>query len=378
ERLSSVFMPKRERTEGNAQQVVFPYEEKIRMSGLQSPASSRAKMPELVVCAALNVSDSVVPPGRAADTFTFTKSEVGSPATGYVATTDFEDRAGHTPLTLPAMVAISGAALSPSMGHMTRPWARFALAVLNVRLGVWVPNPLRLDDIPKAKGLVPGSFLNGLARGWYEPGPLYVLFEALGRNTLKRRFVYITDGGHWENLGLVELLRRRCTRIVCLDAAGDSLSSFNTLAEAAALARSELQVDIEIKPVPDLLPDDSGFSPQGHVVGDITYPDGLKGKLVFVKAAMSADAPWDVKAYHATHPQFPCEGTMDQFFDDAQFRAYQALGAHAATGAVTALEALDPPAPADEQGDEEVIAVDEILLDGLGVGPDGAFLFGLI
>ena len=342
ERLSSVFMPERV-PDGDGQRVTFPYEKTIKMSRLHSPDTDKARMPELVVCAALNISDPVVPPGRGADTFTFTAQHVGCPATGYVPTAEFEGHAGHTPLSLPAMVAISGAAVAPSMGHMTRPWGRFAMAVLNMRLGVWVPNPRRLDAMPVL--LTDGSrwdkLRNQLVRGWYEPGPLYVLREALGRNNLKRRFVYVTDGGHWENLGLVELLRRRCTRIICFDAAGDSLDSFNTLAEAIALARSELQVDVDLTSLAPLVPGEDGYSQSDQVVAKFTYPDGLVGDLIFVKAALPIDAPWDVKAYAKKFPKFPCQGTLDQFFDDGQFRAYQALGAHAGENVVATLKALD-------------------------------------
>ena len=52
---------------------------------------------------------------------------------------------------------------------------------------------------------------------------------------------------HYENLGLVELLRRGCTEIYCLDASGLSAdgAEFESLGEAITLARSELGVEIE-------------------------------------------------------------------------------------------------------------------------------------
>ena len=350
ERLSSVFMMRRRwATEDRRVMEVeeIPYESEVRMSDMAAArADGAAKMPELVICATLNVSERVVPPGRAGESFTFSPTESGSVFTGYHPTSELERHAGAAPLTLPAMIAISGAAVAPSMGRMTRGWARFVLAVLNVRLGVWIPNPTRWDRLPVAEHrLAPDERRRGLGRlrsilvrGWKEPGPLYVLYEAFGLNTLNRDFVYVTDGGHWENLGLVELLRRRCTEIVCFDAAGDDLDHFTTLGQAMALARAELQVEIDIDPVRDgLKPGESGFSETDNVRGTIRYPDGTEGILVFVKAAMAADAPWDVKAYRDSHPGFPCEGTLDQLFDDGQFQAYQALGAAAGRHAVTTL-----------------------------------------
>src|SRR5213593_1030025 len=78
------------------------------------------------------------------------------------------------------------------------------------------------------------------------PSFLYVFREALGLNDVRRKFVYVTDGGHWENLGLVELLRRGCGRIICMDAAGDDLGKYFALSDAMALARSDLGVEIDI------------------------------------------------------------------------------------------------------------------------------------
>ena len=281
----------------------------------------------------------------------------------------------YASVTVPAAMAISGAALSPSMGKMTRSWLRLLLALFNVRLGVWVPNPARLieragavtrragrvseaelDEVrcALASGRRPGGLPAGedvdpvdrlallskprglwgsIRRGWAEPGLLYLLYEGTGRNSLDRDYVYVTDGGHWENLGLVELLRRGCTRVYCFDAAGDDLETFNTLGEAVALARSELGVEVIVDPVAGgLFPDPEldGYSRTDVVVGAIKYPNGVDGVLVFAKAAMPVDAPWDVKAYRGRDRRFPSHSTGDQFFNDEQFESYRALGAHAA------------------------------------------------
>ncbi len=304
-----------------------------------------ARLPNLVVCAAVNVSRDV-PPGRLAASFTFERDYSGGPLTGYVPTRLLERTTGGGRLTLPAMMAISGAGVAPSMGKMTRAWARLLLSLFNARLGVWLPNPLHQGSVGprrirrlRASGSEPSPdeddrLGTGSRRG--RPGISYVLRESLGLNDLGRPFLYVTDGGHWDNLGLVELLRRGCGQILCFDAAGDDLRHFDMLSDAIALARSDLGVRIDID-VDPLRPGDDGLSPSDHCRGTITYPDGTAAVLVFAKAAMAKDAPQDLKAFREHDPRFPTNSTLDQFFDDRQFESYRALGAHAAAGAVRSL-----------------------------------------
>jgi hypothetical protein len=347
ERLASAFVGKRQVDRRNNRAFLGygqpPWKDAILFSKLAEGEAS-AKLPNLIVCAALNASQDV-PPGRLAASFTFEKDYSGGPLTGYVPTKRMEEAAGKGVLTLPAMMAISGAALSPSMGKMTIPWLRPLLAIFNARLGVWLPNPL-LDHSVGARGVrrikrridpTPPSFGTALPKvtKWQRPGTLYVLREALGLNHLHRRFVYITDGGHWENLGLVELLRRGCGEILCFDAAGGDIYHFHTIAEAITLARSDLGVEININLTP-LRPVD-GVSPADHVTADILYPDGTTGVLVFAKAAMASDTPEDLRDYREQDPRFPSHSTSDQLFNDRRFESYRALGAHAAEGAVDSL-----------------------------------------
>jgi hypothetical protein len=153
--------------------------------------------------------------------------------------------------------------------------------------------------------------------------------------------VYVTDGGHWDNLGLVELLRRGCTQILCFDAAGDDLTHFHTLSEAIALARSDLGVEINID-VSDLTATD-GFSASDHVKGTFIYPDGTPGDLIFAKAAITHLTPLDVQTYREVDRKFPTDPTSDQLFNDARFEAYRGLGRHAALGGAEMLELVRVP-----------------------------------
>ena len=329
----------------------LPWSEPVKLSEAVV-GDKHAKMPKLVICAAVNLSKDV-PPGRGASSFTFDADYCGGPMTGYVRTRDLE-KAAPVATTMPAMMAISGAAVAPSMGKMTRPSLRFLLAVFNVRLGVWLPNPMQADwrtasqtkltdqELGESRGEPlegNGAAIAALPKQPYKrPGFEHVFLEALGLNTLNRKFVYVTDGGHYDNLGLVELLRRGCGQILCFDAAGDDIWHFNTLSEAIALARSELGVIINIDCAP-LKPPAEGpaWSPSDHVVGKITYPDGKQGVLIFTKATVTADSPQDVKSYQERDSKFPNHPTTDQFFNDERFEMYRSIGTLAAEHAVTAL-----------------------------------------
>lgn len=311
-------------------------------------------MPRLVVCAAVNVADDVVPPGRFAGSFTFEQDFSGGPLTGYVRTSALQEAAGDGVLTLPAMMAISGAAFSPLMGRTTRPGWRVLFALFDVRLGVWLPNPRCLggyltareirryepspDDLalpltPRAqsRGAIHRFQKPGPPRRWYRPGWSYALREAFGLNSLHLPYVYVTDGGHFENLGLVELLRRGCTQIICFDASEDGKQPLTALGQAIALARDELGVDISIdtKPIwPGSAhdPSDSRLAQSMVAQGTVTYPNGRKGRLIFVKNHLPVDAPRDVLSYAETDHNFPFDTTLNQFFDDQRFDAYRELG----------------------------------------------------
>jgi hypothetical protein len=343
-----------------------PWRIPLSFSKVRDHSGVGAKLPKLVVCASVNASDESIPLGRNAGPFTFEQDYSGSPLTGYLPTRDLEAAAGEEVLTMPAMMAIAGAALSPTMGKMTRPAMRLLMALFNVRLGVWLPNPCWLDSLSAADCRRGYPRKSAASRGpdvrLRRPGMLYILREALGLNSLRQRYVYITDGGHFENLGLVELMRRGCGQIVCFDAAGDDLTHFHTISEAIALARSDLGVEIKID-LKDLMPGANevgndisfrdakpgpkeeskskpkakGVSKSDHVSASIRYPNGETGILVFAKAAMSKDAPQDARAFQEVDPDFPHHSTADQFFDERKFESYRGLGAHAARGCVDVL-----------------------------------------
>jgi hypothetical protein len=311
------------------------YQMPVRLSETSPPG-----FPKLLICAAANVDNrKVTPPGLTALSFVFDRDELGYYGEGArVKTVDYEAWTQQgvgdfsSTVTLPAAVAMSGAALSPEMGHMTRRWLRALMAIGNVRLGVWVPNPRRMGDTKR----------------WWQirapkgPGPArphHLFSELLGLDPFDRRYLYVTDGGHWENLGLVELLRRRCRVIWCFDAAGDHVGAYHTLGESLALARSELNIEVDIDPTS--IRSDGCQLPANQcesdfAVGTIHYGDGKEGTLIYVRAAVTPDAPWDVLSYADANPSFPTDPTLHQLYTYDRFDAYHALGRSAARHAVDA------------------------------------------
>jgi hypothetical protein len=315
-----------------------------RLVPLSDTAHPEGAWPTLVVCAAANISDpGATPPGRNVTSFTFSAHSVGGPLVGGAPTKQFEkamcgrkvdpgwtlsaeERDRRTvrrlrDFSLPGAVAMSGAAISPSMGKLTRRPLRFLLALANIRLGVWVPNPRWVMGTDKKQ------------RKWFgRARPSYLLRELIGRNRVDARYLYVTDGGHYENLGLVELLRRGCNEIYCIDASGGE--AFDVLGDAIALARSELGVEIDIAP-DRLFPDQkTDIADATAIKGSFRYANGFEGVLIYARNVMVASAPWDVQARHKLDPRFPHNSTADQLYTDQKFEGYRKLGELAGDHAV--------------------------------------------
>ncbi len=357
-----------------------------------SPPFEDRQWPTLIVCAAANVSDpGAAPPGRGVTSFTFTAAEMGGPLVGGVETQFFETKlpkGRQRDFTLPAAVAMSGAAVSPSMGKLTRPSIRFLMAMANVRLGVWVPNPRRMESFVRMRS----ALWRGVAQGfpeqgraalnpsWFEQGrrgqavsrakrktpstmprptPIYLVKELLGWNSVNDKFLYVTDGGHYENLGLVELLRRGCRSIYCFDASGGK--PLAQLGDAIALARSELGVEIEFSDdeLAKVRENKKGIARRSCATGTLKYTrshPAVMGTIVYVPTVMTAKLPWDVHALKQEDPEFPHHSTLDQLFTDQKFEAYRMLGYCGAQHAMKAMDSAHdaiPVAPGGDPGEQD-------------------------
>ena len=217
-------------------------------------------------------------------------------------------------------MAISGAAASPSMGYQSSGSLAFLMTVFNVRLGWWLGSP-RLD-------------------AWRESGPgwglNYLLTELFGLTNDRRKYVYLSDGGHFENLAIYELVRRRCLLIVACDAEQDGDMTFGGLGNAIRKCRTDFGVEVDID-VSRLRKDPkTGVSLEHCAVGTIRYPDHngsgpVTGTLVYIKSSITGDEPTDVLEYRSRNTAFPHQTTADQFFDESQFESYRKLGYHIGT-----------------------------------------------
>ena len=319
-----------------------PYDKVLKLSECQP-----AHWPQLRICAAANITSlGVTPPGRRASSFVFSSSRIGGPIIGDAPTQHYEEALGPRvrDLTLLSAVAMSGAAVSPAMGKLTIGPLRFLLAIGGVRLGVWLPNPRWVDKWKSERGMFA-----------YRPRVTYLAKELFGLDSVDDRFLYVTDGGHFENLGLVELLRRGCTQIYCFDASGENDFSFGTLGEAIAIARADVQVDIAIDPS-GMTPTsaDKGRGPEqlcrnDCVRGTIRYPDGTEGVLIYAKASVTAASPPETQTYWQKNPLFPHDPTFDQLYNDEKFEAYWSLGRSTGRRAVDQMataradQAMPPP-----------------------------------
>jgi hypothetical protein len=259
-------------------------------------------------------------------------------------------------------MAISGAAAAPNMGMASiRPLSP-TIALLNVRLGRWIRHP---SDISKRnekwqrKQIREEEKQKGEHPFWRIPRPRHLLYEAFSKTgtsldqldatTLKKRsgFVFLTDGGHIDNLGVYELLRRRCKLIIAIDGEADPDFDSGSLVQVERFARIDMNVIVRLNWEPigrrtQAVTDEikSGRlkeQPGPHVaLGSISYPalaeggEREKGMLVYIKASLSGDESDYVIAYKKANPQFPHETTLDQLFSEEQFEAYRALGEHIA------------------------------------------------
>lgn len=249
--------------------------------------------------------------------------------------TFYETRKYAGGLSLGSAMTVSGAAASPNMGSLSSAPLAFLMTVFNVRLGLWLGNPAgTLRRKARFRELM------GIARAEEARSPTIGLFwlfrEMMGWTDDRASFVYLSDGGHFENLGIYELVRRRCRFIVACDATADPQFQFEDLGNAIRKCRTDLSAEIEI----DLgaIRQNAARRSRWHcAVGSVRYlddQDGLAvGTLVYLKPSLSGDEPEDLLHYAETHPTFPHESTVDQWFAESQFESYRKLGLHVATAA---------------------------------------------
>ncbi|MDP8986263.1 MAG: patatin-like phospholipase family protein [Pseudomonadota bacterium] len=234
---------------------------------------------------------------------------------GYQLTAKYaEDESNHA-ITLGTAMAVSGAAASPNMGAMTRPALAFVLTLFNARLGRWCSNPSK--------------------KKWDKVGPKFGLVcflqELFGWSNEDRNFVYLSDGGHFDNLGLYELIRRRCSTIWLIDASADPRRACEDLGRAIRQCRVDFGVEIDL-PLMNITTNPPALLPHaGHAEGTIDYgTSSAPGRIIYIKPTLcqGLGEPDDVLSYSKREHTFPHQTTADQFFDESQFESYRRLGLH--------------------------------------------------
>jgi hypothetical protein len=274
-----------------------------------------ASLPYPLLNAALNVpaTKNTQMQGRLTEFFLFSPFCCGSALTGYYATSHWETADPN--LDLATAMAISGAAASPQMGLQTSPVLGFWMALFNVRLGYWLANPARRRLAP--------------------PSGLRLLDEMFGRMSENGRHLFVSDGGHIENLGVYELLRRRCKFIIAVDGEQDPRMTFHAITNLQRLAYIDFGIEIDVS-LDDLRLGPAGVSRSHFILSRVKYPLGGArdggaweiGFLLYMKLSLTGNESEYLKRYKVDEPDFPHHSTANQFFTEPQFEAYRALGEH--------------------------------------------------
>ena len=245
---------------------------------------------------------------------------------GFRSTSEYTDKEGPK---LGSLMAVSGAAASPNCGYHTNPVMGFIMTLFNARLGRWFGNPVKNSSVWKSNS-PRHSFL-------------YLAKELFTKSDAKSDFLYLSDGGHFENLGVYELIRRQCKLIIAIDASEDSLYQFEDLGNAIRKCRTDFNVAININ-IDDLHPNIQSkcgnykCSSKHYAIGDIIYDqsdESKNGYLLYIKSSLVTELPSDLINYKLIERQFPHHSTVDQFFDESQFESYRCLGEHIADTVMT-------------------------------------------
>ena len=234
-------------------------------------------------------------------------------------------------LRLGTAMAISGAAADPNMGYYSSPTVTFLLGLFNIRLGWWLGNTGKKGDGKDVLG----------NKVYTKPSPsiavLPLINETLGRTSERKRYLNVTDGGHFENLAIYEMVRRRCQFIIVSDAAADEGFTFGEISNAIEKCRIDLGVEIRfrgpLKIYSRYASEELKKSGVRFAIADIIYPEKVFGKnenrtgcLLYLRPTLYGSEPVNIKHYADSNSAFPHQSTGDQFFDEEQFEAYRELG----------------------------------------------------
>jgi hypothetical protein len=264
------------------------------------------------ICLNLTTGEELAWQERKGASLTVSPLSSGNHALGYRDTSNYGD------ISVGTAVTISGAAASPNMGYHSSPALAFLMTLFNVRLGWWLGNPG-----------VAGN--NTYRRRNPRSSILPFIYEATGNSNDRYPYVYLSDGGHFENLALYEMVLRRTHRIVVSDAGADPKYIYDDLGNAVRKIRIDLGIPIDITHM-GIVPPEEKKPGKYCAIGRIRYsavdgPDAADGQLLYIKPVVYSDeGPRDVLNYSKNSADFPHESTADQWFSESQFESYRRLG----------------------------------------------------
>ena len=305
-------------------------EETIRLDEVR--ATEVGALYHLVVASLNLIGRRRFPASEIFRTFLFTRHFCGSRVTGYAPT----GRYLKGRIDLDYAMAISGAAVSPTIKDRALAIVMFAF---NLRLGQWLPRPNPGHILaPDGKSLVPRPKRQRRPQErWIKPLP--VLLDMQTNLAEDRNYCFVTDGAHYENLGLEELLLRRCALIFVSDATADPEHAFADFIRVVRRVRIEHGImfkDLEGRP--DVPIGDLRLKAEvsGHYAAfaTIQYPadeehghPACEGLLVYLKSSVLLhEESIELAKYRTLHDQFPNDPTVNQFYDEDDVEAYRLLG----------------------------------------------------
>ncbi|HUR99015.1 MAG TPA: patatin-like phospholipase family protein [Pyrinomonadaceae bacterium] len=276
-------------------------------------------------------------------------------------------------LRLGTAMAISGAAANPNMGYYSSPVVTFLMSLFNIRLGWWLGNT-------GTRGSDFDWFGLGNSRYYEKVGPsiavLPLINETFGRTDENKRFLMVTDGGHFENLALYEMVLRRCKLIILSDGAADADFKFGEIANAIQKCKVDLGVEIEFVGSMNIrgrlaVKEKASLPKSRFAIARITYPEiydseaidaetgnptvnrnNGTGWLIYTRPTYYETEPRDIRNYADSNTTFPHQSTGDQMYDEKQFEAYRGLGFLTMTEIVRILVATAKGDPENEVDDD--------------------------
>lgn len=310
----------------------FDFKDDTRVAQLvcRNPAGQRRLFHVINACANLSGGRGSIAQERQALSFTITPLRCGgadlSSGGAYADAERYGSNepnwiAGSQGIHLGTAMTISGAAANSSMGCHSSPATALLLTMFNVRLGAWLPNPAwQPVSVTHLHRSGPGFALR----------PLFV--ELLGRVSTSSKYLQLSDGGHFENLGVYEMVCRRCRFILVSDAGCDPKAHFEDRGNAIRRCRIDFGVDITFNDSRVTSRTDGKSGDRPYAIGRIDHPGEALGVLIYLKPTFhqiveaARRMPIDVGHYASEHADFPHETTADQWFSESQFETYRRLG----------------------------------------------------